>query len=150
LTSVSGSSNEKALDVRPMTTLPADTILRFFRHLDEQNYDSIPDLFDEGGIWHRRDRALHGPAEVKQSLIELPPVMPTVHLVTNLQVEESAPDEAQAVFYVTALRPVDAVSEPPPWPMDAPLVVTRYSAHLMHRQGTWRFKTLKNSALFKR
>jgi hypothetical protein len=76
--------------------------------------------------------------------------MPTVHLVTNLHVEDTTPDEAQTVFYVTALRPVEPVSVPPPWPMDAPLVVTRYSAHLVQRRGRWCFKTLKNSAIFKR
>jgi hypothetical protein len=131
-------------------TLAVDTILRFFRHLDEQNYDSIPGLFEEDGIWHRRDFALHGPAQVRQSLAEIPPVMPTVHLVTNLQVDDATPGETRAVFYVTALRPVETVSAPPPWPMDAPLVVTRYSAHLVQREGRWRFKTLKNSAIFKR
>jgi hypothetical protein len=148
--SASGSSNEKARDAHPMTTLPADTILRFFRHLDEQNYDSIPDLFDEDSIWYRRDLALHGPAGVRQTLTDLPPVMPTVHLVTNLQVDDATPGEVQAVFYVTALRPVESVSAPPPWPMDTPLVVTRYNAHLVQRHGRWCFKTLKNSAIFKR
>lgn len=132
------------------TEAAAATVLHFFRYLDDQIYEEIPQLFADDGIWYRRDQALHGPAQVRRSLTDLPPIMPTVHLITNLQVETVAPAEARAVFYVTALRPLAPTSTPPPWPMDPPLVVALYKAHLVARGGHWHFKTLQNRPIFRR
>jgi hypothetical protein len=131
-------------------TSSAEAILSFFRYLDDQNYDKIPSLFADDGVWHRRDQAIKGPGKVRQSLVDLPIVMPTVHLVTNLQIDPVSATEAHAIFYVMALRPSDILSAGPPWPMEAPLLVTLYKAHLIFRAGAWRFKTLRNEPIFRR
>lgn len=128
----------------------SDMVLRFFRHLDDQLYERIPALFAENGEWHRRDKIHKGRAEIRRSLAEVPPVVPTVHLVTNLQFDWTSPTEARATFYVTALRPSGTVSGPPPWPMDVPLVLMRYEAHLVAAAGTWAIKLLKNRPIFRR
>jgi hypothetical protein len=128
----------------------SDTVLNFFRYLDDQSYDQIPGLFTEDGVWHRRDQTIRGPKQVRQSLIELPPTMPTVHLVTNLQISDRSGEEAFAIFYVTALRPTEPVSKPPPWSMELPLLVTRYEAQLALTAGAWKIKMLRNEPVFRR
>jgi hypothetical protein len=130
---------------------PADVILRFFRSLDDQAHDRIPNLFCDDGVWHRRDLAHKGPDEVRRSLADIPPVMPTVHLVTNLQMDQSSANEARAVFYVTALRPSAAVDiTSTPWGMELPLVVTLYKADLKMVAGEWRIKAIRNDPIFRR
>lgn len=130
---------------------PADVVLRFFRSLDDRDYDQIPQLFCDDGVWHRRDIAHKGPDEVRQSLADIPPVTPTVHLVTNLQIDRLSPQEAQATFYVTAFRPSsDIGAAPPPWPIGLPLIVTLYKADLTVVAGQWRFKAMRNRPIFRR
>lgn len=130
---------------------PADVVLRFFRCLDDQDYDQIPKLFTDDGVWHRRGVAINGPSKVRQSLADIPPVMPTVHLLTNLQIDRVSPDEAHAVFYVTAVRSsVGASTGPPPWPMELPLVLTLYKVHLVGVANEWRIKTIQNDPIFRR
>lgn len=129
---------------------PRDTVLRFFRYLDDQEYERIPALFIEDGEWHRRDKILKGHGEIRRSLADVPPIVPTVHLVTNLQFDRASETEVHATFYVTALRPLGTVSGPAPWPMDLPLLVTRYEAHLVVVAGAWWIKAIKNQPIFKR
>jgi hypothetical protein len=129
---------------------PADVVLRFFRYLDDQDYGQIPTLFTDDGVWHRNGVANKGPSQVRQSIAEIPPVMPTVHLVTNLQIDHASPIEAHAVFYVTALRSSPGINSPPPWPMELPLLVTLYKAHLVTDPHAWRIKALRNNPIFRR
>ena len=130
---------------------PASLVLRFFRYLDDRNYEQIPDLFCEDGVWHRRGVPTIGPMQIRQSLSDIPPVMPTVHLVTNLQVEQNSSGQAKAVFYVTVFRSGDeAVPKPPLWPMKLPLTLVLYRAELLTIGGEWLFSSLRNGAIFQR
>lgn len=129
---------------------PADVVLRFFRYLDDQDYSRIPTLFAEDGVWHRRGVGNQGPDQVRQSLADIPPVMPTVHLVTNLQINRVSSNEVHAVFYVTALRSSPGTNSPPPWPMEMPLLVTLYKAHLVTVADQWRIKAIRNDPIFRR
>lgn len=130
---------------------PEDVVLRFFWSLDNQDYDRIPKLFCDDGVWYRRDLVHKGSNEVRQSLADIPPVMPTVHLVTNLQIDRPSPHEARAIFYVTAMRPSSGVgAAPPPWPVELPLVVTLYKADLAIVADEWRIKAMRNDPIFRR
>lgn len=130
---------------------PASLVLRFFRYLDDRNYGQIPDLFCDDGVWHRRGVPTIGPLQIRQSLSDIPPIMPTVHLVTNLQVEQNSSGQAKAVFYVTVFRSGDeAVSKPPPWPMKLPLTLVLYRAELLTVGDEWLFSSLRNEAIFQR
>lgn len=133
-----------------MQGIPADVVLRFFRYLDDQDYDQIPKLFADDGIWHRRGVANKGPRQVRQSIADVPPVIPTIHLVTNLQIDQATPDDAHAVFYVTALRSSPGTTSAPPWPMELPLLVTLYKAHLVAIEDQWRIRSIRNEPIFKR
>jgi hypothetical protein len=76
--------------------------------------------------------------------------MPTVHLVTNLQIEQASPRRASAVFYVSALRPEAALDGSVPWPMALPLVVALYSAELVGVVGDWQIKAIRNRIISRR
>ena len=130
---------------------PADTVLQFFRYLDDREYDRIPNLFSSDGVWHRRDVATIGPDQIRQSFVEIPPVMPTVHLVTNLQIDQVSPHQAHAVFYVLVLRSSSGVnSGSPPWPMEMPLMLTLYKTDLTSAAGEWRITMMRNDPVFRR
>jgi SnoaL-like protein len=130
---------------------PADTVLRFFRYLDDQEYDRIPNLFSSDGVWHRRDVATIGPDQIRQSFVDIPPVMPTVHLVTNLQIDQVSPHEAHVAFYVLVLRSSSGVnSASPPWPMEMPLMLTLYKTDLTSASGEWRITKMRNDPVFRR
>jgi limonene-1,2-epoxide hydrolase len=137
--------------MQPSRLEPAEVVLQFFRYLDDQDYELIPELFSDDGVWHRRGVATNGPAQVRQSLADVPPVMPTVHLVTNLQVERVSPHEAHAVFYVTVFRSAaDESRASPPWPMELPLMLTLYKVHLVKVANEWLFKAIRNDPIFRR
>jgi hypothetical protein len=130
---------------------PANVVLQFFRYLDDRNYGEIPNLFCNDGVWHRRGVPTKGATQIRRSLSDIPPIMPTVHLVTNLQIEQNSPDQAKAVFYVTVFRSSDnAVPKPPPWPMKLPLSLMLYRAELAHVGDEWLFKSMRNAAIFQR
>lgn len=130
---------------------PANVVLQFFRYLDDRNYVQIPGLFCDDGVWHRRGIPTTGVLQIRQSLSDTPPIMPTVHLVTNLQIEQHSPDQAKAVFYVTVFRSGDeAAPKPPPWPMKLPLTLLLYRAELANVGGEWLLKSLRNDAIFHR
>lgn len=130
---------------------PADIILRFFRYLDDREYDRIPNLFSSDGVWHRRGVATTGPDQIRQSFVEIPPVMPTVHLVTNLQIDQVSPHQVRAVFYVLVLRSSSGVnSGSPPWPMEMPLMLTLYKTDLTSAAGEWRITMMRNDPVFRR
>ena len=128
---------------------PAETVLRFFRYLDDRKYDRIPSLFSDDGVWHRRGVATSGQDQIRRSIVDIPPVMPTVHLVTNLQVDRVSPHEARVVFYVLVLRSSpDASASAPPWPMQLPLMLTLYKVDLATVAGEWRITVMRNDPIF--
>jgi hypothetical protein len=129
----------------------ADTVLRFFRYLDDREYDRIPNLFSSDGVWHRRGVATIGPGQIQQSFVEIPPVMPTVHLVTNLQIDQVSPHEAHAVFYVLVLRSSFGVNlGSTPRPMEMPLMLTLHKTALTTAVGEWRITMMRNDPIFRR
>lgn len=130
---------------------PADTVLRFFRYLDDREYDRIPNLFSSDGVWHRRGAATIGPDQIRQSFVDIPPVMPTVHLVTNLQIDQASPHEAHAVFYVLVLRSsCGANPGSPPWRMEMPLMLALYKIDLTSVAGEWLITMMRNDPVFRR
>jgi hypothetical protein len=128
---------------------PADTVLQFFRFLDDRDYDRIPGLFSDDGVWHRRGVATSGQDQIRRSFTDIPPVMPTVHLVTNLQVDRVSRHEAHAVFYVLVFRSSpDAGGGGPPWPMRLPLMLTLYKVDLATTANEWRITMMRNTPVF--
>src|SRR5690554_5997052 len=76
----------------------AETIVRFFRFLDEQDYEALAGLLSEDAVWVRLNRPLNGPKEVLAALSQRDPARATCHILTNFTI-----DPAPEGYRVSAL-----------------------------------------------
>jgi hypothetical protein len=78
------------------------TLLRFFRHLDESDAEGVAREFAAHGAWHRRGECFEGQAAIRGAMAARPTDHVVRHLVTNILVRVTG-DAAEAESYMTAL-----------------------------------------------
>jgi hypothetical protein len=81
-----------------------ETVVRFYRHLDDRAYDKLVALLDEAGEWHRQGTALHGRVAVLNALSQRPATLRIHHLLTNLASEPAGGGELSVIAYMSVVR----------------------------------------------
>lgn len=79
----------------------------FFSHLDERRYEALAAMFLPQGRWLRQGRWVEGRAAIAQALQARPASMRVRHVISNVLVSASSPDEMRVEAYLTAYRQLE-------------------------------------------
>ncbi len=83
---------------------PAQTLIRFFRALDDRDEATLVRLLAPGGVWHRQGAELRSEADIAAAMAERSPTMRIHHLLTNVFAEAHGADEAVVTAYMLVVR----------------------------------------------
>ena len=95
-------------------TDPAQTLIRFFRHLDDREYAALAQLMLPNGVWHRQGAELRGEDGIVAALSRRSPTMRIHHLLTNVFAVPDGDDAAEVTAYMLVIR------HEPGAPLDGP------------------------------
>lgn len=123
----------------------AQTVSRFFQHLDEGEEAAGAALFTEDGVWQRRGEPVRGRAAILRALLERPATRISRHLVTNLVVDAEA--EARRVRYYVTIYAHDAPFEGVP-PLAGPVMILVCDDRLVEQADGWRFAQRSSRTVF--
>ena len=123
---------------------PVGTVLRFFRALDEREFDTLAPMLAPGGSWTRLGVELRSQAEIRAALADRSPTVRVHHLLTNVYAEPRGHDEAEVCGFLLVVRH-DSGSEPTgPSPLTGIESIRTMRARLRRTDGGWRILRLKN------
>lgn len=90
---------------------PAQTVIRFFRALDNREYGTLAALLAPDGVWQRQGAELRGEADILAAMGRRSPTLRIHHLLTNVFAEPHGEDEAEVTAYMLVVRH-DSGAEP--------------------------------------
>lgn len=128
----------------------ARRVYRFYRCIDEANYDGLCEMVAPDGIWHRQGLALRGPAMVKEALLKRAPGVVAAHVLSNLTIDFPSAEEANVWCYATTFRSDSQTVRPMPLPMEHPYSVTIQQQTYAMREGQWMLMLSRGTVLFQR
>jgi hypothetical protein len=127
-----------------------DVILRFFLHLDEQEYEPLAQLMAPEGTWLRNGVLLKGPEGVLEAMRARPAGFTTRHLITNIIIDASGEDRADATYYMTVFVHTGEARPAGPVPIDLPFHVSVFREKFARTPQGWRIAELSGTATFNR
>ncbi len=83
---------------------PAQTVIRFFRALDDRDYATLAGLLAPDGEWHRQGAVLRNEADILAAMATRSATMRIHHLLTNVFAEPQSGDGAQVTAYMLVVR----------------------------------------------
>ena len=125
-------------------------ILRFFLHLDEQEYDQLATLMAPSGTWLRNNVLLKGPGGVREAMRARPVGFTTRHLITNMAIDVVDDDHADATYYLTVFAHSGDVKPTGPLKMEHPVHVSIVRQAVARTGDGWRVAALSAEATFHR
>ncbi len=117
---------------------PAQTVVRFFRALDDRDYGVLGSLLAKGGVWHRQGAELRSQADIEAAMAKRSPTMRIHHLLTNLYAEPRGEDEADVVGYMLVVRHDSGVEPAGPSPLQGLENIRTTRARLRKTSNGWR------------
>ena len=123
---------------------------RFFRHLDDGDYDGLVALMAADGVWHRQGKMLRGPAMVLEAMKARPAGVTTRHLVSNMLVDVIDPDHAEASCYITVYAYTGDKKPDDPAPLELPLQIGTYRIKLTRTPQGGRINEIAAKMAFRR
>jgi hypothetical protein len=126
----------------------ADSVYRFFRALDDADYEACCSAFSAEGSWHRQGKLLQGVDMIRSALRDRGADFQTRHLITNMLTRAVAQMSAEVTFYSTVYAHRSAPGIEPP-PIGAPAVLAVYQASLVRESGIWRIESLRSTPTFR-
>lgn len=79
-------------------------VMRFFRHLDDRNYEALCGLLAPDSLWWRQGKVLCGPADAHAALLQRSGTLRIAHIMTNLVVDEFSPQRCVMRGYLLVVR----------------------------------------------
>jgi hypothetical protein len=135
----------------PIEHEAAAVVHRFFRYLDDGDYDRLAAMMAADGVWHRQGKMLRGPAMVLEAMKARPAGVITRHLVSNLLVDVAAPDHAEVSCYITVYAHTGETKPDQPAPLELPLQIGTYRIKLTRAaQGGARIAEITARMAFRR
>lgn len=121
---------------------PAQTVIRFFRALDDREYRTLAALLAPDGAWHRQGVELRSEADILAAMDRRSPTMRIHHLLTNVLAEPHGDDEAEVTAYMLVVRH-DSQAEPAgPSPLSGIESIRTTRARLRQTPQGWRILRL--------
>jgi limonene-1,2-epoxide hydrolase len=121
---------------------PAQTVIRFFRALDDRDYHVLVALLAPDGVWHRQGKELRGEANIVAAMSSRSPTMRIHHLLTNVFAEPQGQDEAAVTGYMLVVRHDAKAELPGPAPLSGIENIRTIRARLRHTPQGWRILQL--------
>jgi hypothetical protein len=136
---------------QPQPYQAIQTVIRFFRHLDEGNYRALAALLHPQGVWHRQGAELRGEAQVIDALAKRSPTRRIVHLLTNLVADMPEDGNAEVTGYMLVVMHEAGVKLTGPAPLAGIESIRMIRARLSHTKQGWRVERMASDpALFAR
>lgn len=137
------------IEVRAVEHDVARTVHLFYLHLDNQAYESLADLMMPDGVWYRGGKELRGRAMLLEALDGRGTGRRSRHLITNMIVDVTVADRAEAMFYSTAFVHVGESQEGVA-PMQLPSSIGAYRGEFARTPQGWRIAALRSKMAFRR
>jgi len=118
-----------------------NTLVQFFRYLDERKYSQLADLMGEGGSWERQGRNLTSKNEIIEALDRRSGTLQIHHLLTNL-FSEVANDGITVTCYMLVVRHDSGKQITGPAPLSGVANIRTTRAQLRHTPDGWRIHHL--------
>jgi len=119
-----------------------NTLIRFFRGLDDRDYDTMVRLLADDGVWHRQGKDLRGPAMMRDELAKRSPTMVIHHLLTNVVLLSCTQTEAVVSAYMSVVRHDSGKPASGPAPSTDIENIRTLTARMRATQGGWRIAEL--------
>jgi SnoaL-like domain len=122
----------------------------FFRHLDDNDYEALTALMTADGLWHRQGKELRGRPMVMEAMQARPLGLVTRHIVSNLLVEATDRNHADASVYLTVFAHTADPAAKPPYPMALPNLLAVYRIELLRQAERWYLRQIASTPIFRR
>jgi hypothetical protein len=109
--------------------------IAFVNALDHREYDRVPLLFTEDGVFDRMGQAFEGRAAIKAWLPTRPEKLTMRHVLTNFELTSASDSEMHGITYFTVYRVMEAGDGP--FPLEGPDSVGEYRDVLKREGGKW-------------
>jgi len=120
---------------------PAQTVIRFFRALDDREYGTLAALLATDGVWHRQGKALHNEGEILAAMASRSPTMRIHHLLTNVFAEPQG-EEAEVTAYMLVVRHDSKIEPTGPSPLSGIENIRTIRGRLRQTAQGWRIVSL--------
>ncbi len=125
---------------------PAQTVIRFFRALDDREYSTLAALLAPDGVWHRQGAELRNEADILAAMAKRSPTMRIHHLLTNVFAEPRGADEAEVTGYMLVVRHDSGAEPTGPSPLQGIENIRTTRARLRQTPQGWRIVHLAGDA----
>lgn len=119
-----------------------DVLVRFFRHLDERDYEALADLLD--GEWHRQGKVLTSRQGVLDALNARSETRRIVHLLTNISAYEVADGSIALTAYMLVVQHESGDFIDGPAPYEGISNIRTLRARAAETPDGWRIRWLKS------
>ena len=127
-------------------TDPVQTVVRFFRALDDREYRVLAGLLAQGGVWRRQGAELRSAADIEAAMAKRSPTMRIHHLLTNLYAAPHGDDEADVTGYMLVVRHDSGAAPDGPSPLHGVENIRTTRARLQRTSRGWRILELTGDA----
>jgi len=123
-------------------TRAADVLIRFYRHLDDREYEMVADLLD--GEWNRHGKALTTREEVLEALTARSETRRIHHLLTNISAQEVADGTIALTAYQLVVQHDSGTFLDGTAPLEGISTIRTIRARAVETAEGWRIRWLKS------
>lgn len=120
-------------------------VTRFYRHLDESNYEALADLMHPEGVWYRQGKELRSRDAIVTAMSDRSPTRRIHHLLTNVFAElEGDGRAAEVTGYMLVVRHESGRVQEGPAPLEGIENIRTIRARLRETPSGWRIERLRS------
>ncbi len=123
------------------------TVIRFFRHLDDSAYEALASLLLPDGVWHRQGKELVGPDMAKAAMVGRSKTRRIAHLLTNLYAVAADQGVADVTGYMLVVQHDTGAMPTGPLPLAGIDNIRTLRARLVATDAGWRIARLATEAV---
>lgn len=117
-------------------------VVRFYRCLDDRDYDGLVALMTPDGCWKRQGVVLTGSQAVKAALSRRSSSMRIAHLLTNLSAVPDGPNSMAVTAYMLVVRHDPGPGAGEPSPLTGIENIRTIRARIVAGDGGWLIATM--------
>jgi ketosteroid isomerase-like protein len=121
---------------------PVQAVVRFFRALDDREYDALAGMLAPGGVWERQGAELRSRGDVMAAMAKRSPTLRIHHLLTNLFAVEHGEAEAEVTGYMLVVRHDSGTAPDGPSPLQGIENIRTVRARMRRTAEGWRVQRL--------
>jgi ketosteroid isomerase-like protein len=118
------------------------TVTRFYRHLDDRDYEEITALMAPDGVWHRQGSKLSSKAQILEAMNKRSSTLVIHHLLSNMFADLVADGTAQVTGYMLVVRYDSGTPMTGPAPLSGVDNIRTIRAMLVPTAKGWRIQSM--------